>query len=117
MKIVFAGSPAYALPSLEALAKECEVVGVITQPDRPVGRKRTLTPTPVKQYALARGIPVLDFARLRDHADQVRALGGDIMITCAYGQLLIDSGRAVEGVRVKQYYQVYQELMPEEPQP
>ncbi len=88
MKIVFAGTPAYALPSLEALAKECEVVGVITQPDRPVGRKRTLTPTPVKQYALAHGIPVLDFARLRDHADQVRALGGDIMITCAYGQIL-----------------------------
>ena len=88
MKIVFAGSPAYALPALEALCGEGRVVGVITQPDKPVGRKKILTPTPVKQFALDRGIPVLDLPGIRRHVDEVKALGGDVMFTCAYGQIL-----------------------------
>ena len=88
MKIVFAGSPAYALPSLRALCDVGEVVGVLTQPDRPVGRKRILTPTPVKQFAVERDIPVLDLPKIRSHAAEVAALGGDVMITCAYGQIL-----------------------------
>lgn len=88
MKIVFAGSPEYALPALKALCQRGEVVGVITQPDKPVGRKRILTPTPVKQFALEAGIPVLDFPKIRAHVQEVKALGGDIMITCAYGQIL-----------------------------
>ena len=88
MKIVFAGSPAYALPALERLCSEGEVVGVLTQPDKPVGRKKVLTPTPVKQFALSHGIPVLDFPKIRAHVDEVRALGGELMITCAYGQIL-----------------------------
>ena len=88
MKIVFAGSPAYALPALKALYERGEVAGVITQPDKPVGRKRVLTPTPVKQFALEKGIPVLDFSKIREHVEDVKALGGDIMITCAYGQIL-----------------------------
>lgn len=89
MKIVFAGSPEYAVPSLAALIDSGkEVVAVITQPDRPVGRKRVLTPTPVKAYAISRGIPVYDFEKVRLHADRVKAIGADIMITCAYGQLL-----------------------------
>ena len=88
MKIVFAGSPAYALPALRALHDNFNVVGVITQPDKPVGRKKVLTPTPVKSFALEHSLPVLDCAKLREHVDEVKALGGDIMITCAYGQLL-----------------------------
>lgn len=88
MKIVFAGSPEYALPALKALCQRGEVVGVITQPDKPVGRKRILTPTPVKQFALEAGIPVLDFPKIRAHVQEVKALGGDVMITCAYGQIL-----------------------------
>ena len=88
MKIVFAGSPAYALPALQALWQRGEVVGVITQPDKPVGRKKILTPTPVKQFALQNAIPVLDLPKIRMHADEVRALGGDVMVTCAYGQIL-----------------------------
>lgn len=88
MKIVFAGSPAYALPALRALHNNFNVVGVITQPDKPVGRKKVLTPTPVKSFALEHSLPVLDCAKLREHVDEVKALGGDIMITCAYGQLL-----------------------------
>lgn len=89
MKIVYAGSPQYAVAPLKALiAAGREIVAVVTQPDRPVGRKRQLTPTPVKSYALSLGIPVIDCPKIREHADEVRALGADLMITCAYGQIL-----------------------------
>lgn len=89
MKIVFAGSPEYAVPALEKLISSGrEIVAVVTQPDKPVGRKRVLTPTPVKQCALAHGLTVFDFRRLRDHAEELLSLGADIMITCAYGQIL-----------------------------
>ena len=89
MKIVFAGSPEYAVPSLKALAEGgYGVVAVITQPDRPTGRKRVLTPTPVKREALALGLPVYEFLKIRDCESEVAALGADIMITCAYGQIL-----------------------------
>ena len=88
MKIVFAGSPEYAVPALEAVNEKFGVTAVITQPDKPVGRKRALTPTPVKARAVALGIPVYDFKKIREHADEVGAIGADIMITCAYGQLL-----------------------------
>lgn len=89
MKIVYAGSPEYAVAPLKALLEAgCEVVAVLTQPDKPTGRKRVLTPTPVKQSALAAGLPVLDFARVREHVEELKAFGADVMITCAYGQLL-----------------------------
>lgn len=88
MKIVFAGSPEYAVPALDALYKKYGVAAVITQPDKPVGRKKILTPTPVKRRALELGIPVYDFEKIRLHSAEVAALGADIMITCAYGQLL-----------------------------
>lgn len=89
MKIVFAGSPEYALPSLKKLCDGGrQVVAVVTQPDKPVGRKRILTPTPVKTYAVERGIPVYDWKKIREHAEELRSLHADLMITCAYGQLL-----------------------------
>ena len=89
MKIIFAGSPEYAVPSLRALVESGrEVAAVITQPDKPTGRKRILTPTPVKAYALERGIPVYEFTKIREHAQEVKDIGADVMFTCAYGQLL-----------------------------
>lgn len=88
MKIVFAGSPEYAVPALRAVNERYGVAAVITQPDRPVGRKKTLTPTAVKAEAVRLGLPVYDFARIRDCVGEVKSLGGDIMITCAYGQIL-----------------------------
>lgn len=91
MKIVFAGSPEFAVPALEKLLNSGkEVVAVVTQPDKPVGRKQILTPTPVKAFALSKGLPVYDFKRIRDNCDTLLALGADIMITCAYGQLLTE---------------------------
>ncbi len=64
MKMVFAGTPAFAVPALRAAAKQFDVAAVLTQPDRPQGRKRVLTPSPVKQAALELGIPVLQPERL-----------------------------------------------------
>lgn len=88
MKIVFAGSPGFAVPVLKKLI-ECgkEIVAVLTRPDRPVGRKQILTPTPVKAYALSAGLPVYDF-KARDNCATLKSLGADIMITCAYGAIL-----------------------------
>lgn len=88
MKIVFAGSPEFAVPALKALHKAgVEIVAVLTQPDKPVGRKKILTPTPVKAAALKLSLPVYDFAKVRDHVREISNLA-DIMITCAYGQIL-----------------------------
>ena len=89
MKIIFAGSPAFAIPALNALYESgADIVAVITQPDKPVGRKRILTPTPVKERARLLNIPVYDFQRLRDNVQTVKEIGAELMITCAYGQLL-----------------------------
>ncbi len=89
MKIVYAGTPDFAVLPLQNLIENgFEVVGVITQTDKPQGRKGILTPPPVKTFAIERGIPVLQPERIRDDIETVRALGGDIMVTCAYGQIL-----------------------------
>ena len=88
MRIIFAGSPEYAVPALKAVHEKFGVAAVITQPDRPVGRKKVLTPTPVKVEAEKLKIPVYDFVKIRKCVDEVKALNADIMITCAYGQLL-----------------------------
>ena len=89
MKVVFAGSPEFAVPALNALCNaDCEVIAVITQPDKPVGRKRILTPTPVKAFTVERGIKVYDFQKIREHVEEIKNLNADIMITCAYGQIL-----------------------------
>ncbi len=89
MKIVFAGTPDFAVKPLKKIL-DCgyEVVGVITQADKPQGRKGVLTPPPVKTLASERHIPVLQPEKIRESVDEVRALGGDVLITCAYGQIL-----------------------------
>lgn len=89
MKIVFAGTPEFAVPSLKKII-DCgyEVVGVITQADKPQGRKGILTPPPVKTLANEYRIPVLQPTKIRDEIQAVKSLGGDLMITCAYGQIL-----------------------------
>lgn len=91
MKIVFMGTPAFAVPSLEALLQEgYQVVGVVTQPDRPQGRKKVLTPTPVKEAALKHGLHVLQPQRMRapEAVAELAALQPDLIVTAAYGQIL-----------------------------
>lgn len=89
MKIVFAGTPEFAVAPLKKIIESgFEVVGVITQTDKPQGRKGILTPPPVKTLALELNLPILQPEKIRDSVDEVKALGGDILITCAYGQIL-----------------------------
>ena len=89
MKIVFAGTPDFAVLPLQKIIESgfC-VVGVITQEDKPQGRKGILTPPPVKTLAEKYAIPVLQPHKIREQVEDVRVLGGDVMITCAYGQIL-----------------------------
>ena len=88
MKILFAGTPAFAVKPLEALIQTGNVVGVITQEDKIQGRKKQLTPSPVKTCALSHGVPVFQPAKIREHIEELRAFKADAMITCAYGQIL-----------------------------
>jgi methionyl-tRNA formyltransferase len=90
-RVIFAGTPEFALASLRALVESGRTpVGVLTQPDRPAGRGKKLTASPVKQYAAARGIPVLQPVSLRDEAAvaELRALRPDVLIVAAYGLIL-----------------------------
>ena len=93
MRIVFAGTPDFAVPSLRAASQRNEVVAVYTQPDRPAGRGRELTPSPVKREALLRGIEVVQPENFKSAVskDALRALKPDLMIVVAYGLILPQS--------------------------
>ena len=85
------GTPAFAVPSLRMLLEEgYEVVAVVTQPDRPQGRKKTLSPSPVKEAALELGLPVLQPERMRrpEAVAELAAYEPDLIVTAAYGQIL-----------------------------
>ncbi|MGB5763111.1 MAG: methionyl-tRNA formyltransferase, partial [Sedimenticolaceae bacterium] len=90
-RIIFAGTPDFSVPPLRALlASAHRVVAVYTQPDRPSGRGRKLSPSPVKELALDAGIPVYQPLNFKD-PDAVRelqSLGADLMVVVAYGLLL-----------------------------
>lgn len=90
MRVVFMGTPEFAAPSLTALCDHgYDVVGVFTQPDRPKGRGGKLAQSPVKELAVARGIPVFQPQRIRrDGVDDLRALAPDVVVTAAFGQIL-----------------------------
>ncbi|MSQ41886.1 MAG: methionyl-tRNA formyltransferase [Dehalococcoidia bacterium] len=91
VRVVFFGSPEYALPTLRALlaAADCEVVAVVTQPDRRRGRSGRALPTPVKALALQSGVPVLEPQRLgRDETAQLAALRPDLGVVAASGHIL-----------------------------
>ena len=90
MKIVFAGTPDFAVPSLLAAASRGEVAAVYTQPDRPAGRGRGLTASPVKREATRLGIPVLQPESLRGElmGDVMRQIAPDLIVVVAYGLIL-----------------------------
>ena len=91
-RVVFMGTPEFAVPSLRALAEagRYDVVGAFTQPDRPAGRGNKLTPCPVKLCAQALGVPVFQFERIRrpEGVEQLKALAPDVVVTAAFGQIL-----------------------------
>ncbi|HEX4854099.1 methionyl-tRNA formyltransferase [Arenimonas sp.] len=93
MRIVFAGTPGFAVPCLRAAAARGEVVAVYTQPDRPAGRGRQPAASPVKIEALARGLPVFQPENFKSAAarEQLRELKPDLMVVVAYGLILPQS--------------------------
>lgn len=91
MNILFMGTPEFAVPSLQMLLDEgYNVVAVVSQPDRPKGRKRVLTPPPVKELAVANSLPVLQPTKLRspESVEEIVKLAPDLIVTAAYGQIL-----------------------------
>lgn len=91
MRIVFMGTPDYAVPTLASLCESGhDVVAVFAQPDKPVGRKRVLTAPPTKSYALEQGIPVFQPTTLRDGEalEILKGLAPDLIVVVAYGKLL-----------------------------
>ncbi|MCX7624482.1 MAG: methionyl-tRNA formyltransferase, partial [Thermomicrobium sp.] len=92
IRLVFLGTPEFAVPSLERLAREPDfrIVLVVTQPDRPAGRGRELRPPAVKRAALALGLPVVQPASLRDLAipERIVAVSPHVGVVVAYGELV-----------------------------
>ena len=91
LKIVFMGTPAFSVPVLATLVDAGhEVIGVYTQPDKPAGRRQRLSASPVKEFALGRGLPVFQPGSLRrpEAQDELRALSPHVIVVAAYGKLL-----------------------------
>lgn len=90
MRVIFMGTPGFAVPSLEALLTKHEVVLVVTQPDKPKGRGKKMVPTPVKACALEHGIPVLQPEKVKEpeFVEQLRSYEPDLIAVTAFGQIL-----------------------------
>ena len=86
--IVFMGTPDFSVPVLDMLIKNTNVVMVVTQPDKLVGRKKEISESPVKKKALENGIPVFQPVRIRKDYDALKNMDIDLIVTCAYGQIL-----------------------------
>ena len=88
LRVVFMGTPDFCIPILEGLIDKCDVVGVVSQPDRKVGRKQILKPTPVKEVSLNNNIKVYQPSNIKTDYKYILDLNPDIIITCAYGQII-----------------------------
>ena len=98
LRVVFFGTPEFAVPTLEALLRSRhQVVGVVTQPDRPRGRGQKTSPSPVKAVAVSAGLPVLQPERLKEPTllDGLTALDADLGVVAAYGKILTDAVLAI----------------------
>ena len=88
LKVIFMGTPCFSLNILEALIKETNLIGVVTQPDKLVGRKKELEFPEVKKLALENNILIFQPRNIKEEYQEILALKPDIIITCAYGQIL-----------------------------
>lgn len=89
LKIIFMGTPDFACAILQSLLdSRHQVIGVVSQPDKKVGRKQVVQKTPVKQLAEAHHLPIFQPLRIRDDYEAILALGPDLIVTCAYGQMI-----------------------------
>mgnify|MGYP001858602734 FL=1 len=92
MRVIFMGTPEFAVPSLEALLQKHEVVLVVTQPDKPKGRGKKMMPTPIKACAMAHGIPVLQPEKVKEAQviEELRKYQPDLIAVTAFGQILTE---------------------------
>ena len=88
LKVVFMGTPDFSVPVLRKLIEYCDVIGVVTQPDKVIGRGDKVSYSPVKKEALVFNIPVLQPEKIRKEYQQILDLKPNIIITCAYGQII-----------------------------
>ena len=88
MRVVFMGTPDFAVNVLQGLIDNYDVVGVVSQPDKRIGRHQVLTNTPVKELALKYDIPVFQPIRIREDYEDILNLNPDLIVTCAYGQII-----------------------------
>jgi len=95
LRLVFMGSPEFAVPSLQTLAGAHEVLAVVTQPDKQKGRGLALAPPPVKSAAQELGLPVMQPERLRQVQDELSALAADLFVVVAYGKILSAKSLAI----------------------
>lgn len=82
------GTPDFAVPILQVLIDNYNVVAVVTKPDAPVGRKRVLTPSPIKRLAISYNIPVLEPNNIKKEYEQIKEYNPDLIVTCAYGKIV-----------------------------
>lgn len=87
-KIIFAGTSSFGLPALEILKRDFDLAAVITQPDKPVGRKMITTAPPVKEWAIKNGVKVFQPAKIADITEEIKSLQPDALIVAAYGQII-----------------------------
>ncbi len=88
LKVIFMGTPEFAVPILKMLNENTLVVAVVTQPDKVVGRKKELTFSPVKKYALENNLKVIQPEKIKENLEEILNINCDIIITCAYGQII-----------------------------
>ena len=88
INVIFMGTPDFAVPVLQGLIENTNVIMVVTQPDKEVGRNHELQATPIKRVALEHNIPVYQPTRVRKEFEPIITAGADIIITCAYGQII-----------------------------
>jgi methionyl-tRNA formyltransferase len=90
IRTIFMGTPEFSLPGFNALltAPDLEIVGVFTQPDKPVGRHQTLTPSPVKELALKYGLPIFQPTKLKPEIETIKNLKPDLIVVIAYGKII-----------------------------
>ena len=88
LKVIFMGTPEFCVPILESLIKECDVIAVVTKPDKEVGRKKEIVYSPIKKVALNNNIKVIQPIKIRNEYQEILDLEPDIIITCAYGQII-----------------------------
>lgn len=88
LKIVFMGTPDFSVPVLEGLIENYKVRAIVTQPDRPIGRHGDLSASPIKKVGIKNTILVLQPDKIKEHIEEITSLEPDLIITCAYGQIL-----------------------------